>query len=38
MFAIIKKIFIRILTALASASNHTKCVFLKIKNVRLNLY
>ena len=29
MFGLIKKIFIWLLTGIVSASNHTKCVFIK---------
>ena len=29
MFELIKEIFIRLLTGIASASNHTKCVLLR---------
>ena len=37
MFVFIKKMFTVLLTSVANASNHTKCVSLKISNAWLNL-
>ena len=38
MFVLIKKIFIAILTGIVNGSNHTKCVLLSKKGLRIQMF